>query len=219
MDSTVQPIRLADEFLDNDRYEMLVQLSPDALYVLQDGHIVYSNVAGVRLLCAESPEALVGLSVAQLLHPAYLAKSEARMVDMLQSGQNAPSVEQKYVRRDGQVIDVEVRSAPFMYGGKPAIQVLARDITARKAAEQALHFSEERHRLVAEEATRAKDSLHHEKIILEMIALDEPLKDILREVCLGIEWMWARYAVPFPCLNSMVSISMWWRRPRCRMAT
>ncbi len=31
--------------------------------------------------------------------------------------------------------------------------------------------------------------MHHEKIILEMIALDEPLKDILREVCLGIEWI------------------------------
>ncbi len=176
-------------FSGDDRYEMLVQLSPDALYVLQDGRLVYINAAGVRLLCGSSAEALMGMPMADLLHPAYLAKAETRIAHMLRTGQQAPSVEQKYVRQDGQVIDVEVRSAPFLYGGKPAIQVLARDITARKAAEEALHLSEERHRLAAQEATRAKDSLHHEKIILEMIALDEPLKDILREVCLGIEWI------------------------------
>ncbi|RJG00700.1 EAL and GGDEF domain-containing protein [Noviherbaspirillum sedimenti] len=189
MVSIQQQLPAADEFPGDDRYEMLVQLSPDALYVLQNNQLVYSNVAGFRLLCADAPEDLIGLPVAKLLHPAYLAKAEARIAYMLKSGQAAPSVEQKYVRRDGHVIDVEVRSAPFMYAAKPAIQVLARDITARKAAEEALHFSEERHRLAAQEATRAKDSLHHEKIILEMIALDEPIKDILREVCLGIEWI------------------------------
>lgn len=189
MVSSEHHILLASDFPSGDRYEMLVELSPDALYVLQDECLVYINAAGVRLLCAESHEELIGLPASKLLHPAYLAKSQARMTQMLGSGQPAPSVEQKYVRRDGQVIDVEVRSAPFIYEGKPAIQVLARDITSRKAAEEALHFSEERHRLAAQEATRAKDSLHHEKIILEMIALDEPLKDILREVCLGIEWI------------------------------
>lgn len=173
----------------DDRYEMLVQLSPDALYVLQDGKLVYINNAGVRLLNAQSVDELLGLPMKEMLHPNYLAKSEARVVSMLSTWQQAPSVEQKYMQRDGKAIDVEVRSAPFMYLGKPAIQVLARDITARKAAEHALHLSEERHRQAALEATRAKDSLHHEKIILEMIALDEPLKDILREVCLGIEWI------------------------------
>ncbi|TCS39664.1 PAS domain S-box-containing protein/diguanylate cyclase (GGDEF)-like protein [Paucimonas lemoignei] len=188
--ASTQNLSLPAETLANDdRYEMLVQLSPDALYLLQDGKLVYVNNAGVRLLKAQSVEELLGMPMADMLHPDYLAKSEARVAKMLSTWKQAPSIEQKYMQRDGTAIDVEVRSAPFMYLGKPAIQVLARDITARKAAEQALHLSEERHRQAALEATRAKDSLHHEKIILEMIALDEPLKDILREVCLGIEWI------------------------------
>ncbi|MBI1891814.1 MAG: EAL domain-containing protein [Burkholderiales bacterium] len=173
----------------NDRYETLVQLSPDALYVLQEDRLVLINIAGAHLLRASSPDDLIGFSLRDLLHPDFLPNSEARVKHMLRTGQSAPTVEQKYLRRDGSIVDVEVCSAPFLYEGKPAIQVLARDITARKAVEEALHQSEEKHRIAALEATRAKDSLHHEKIILEMIALNEPLNDILREVCLGIEWI------------------------------
>lgn len=182
-------VDIPNRLIGDDRYEMLVQLSPDALYVLQDGRLVFINVAGARLLNAETAEELLGLSLTELVHPDFLVRSSARIQRMIDSGQQAPSMEQKYLRRDGSSVDVEVCSAPFIYAGKPAIQVLARDITARKAAEEALHVSEERHRLVALEANRAKDSLHHEKIILEMIALNEPLGDILREVCLGIEWI------------------------------
>jgi diguanylate cyclase (GGDEF)-like protein/PAS domain S-box-containing protein len=177
------------KIIGDDRYETLVQLSPDALYVLQDGRLVFINIAGAQLLRASSTDELTGLSIVDLLHPDYLPNSRARIKYMLDTGRAAPSMEQKYIRRDGTIVDVEVCSAPFLYEGKPAIQVLARDITARKAVEEALHESQERHRLAALEATRAKDSLHHEKIILEMIALNEPLNDILREVCLGIEWI------------------------------
>ncbi|MBS0308982.1 MAG: PAS domain S-box protein, partial [Proteobacteria bacterium] len=180
---------IPNRIIGDDRYEMLVQLSPDALYVLQDDKLVFINVAGARLLHADTPQALLGVSLRQFVHPDFVMRSVARIERMIASGQQAPSMEQKYLRCDGSSVDVEVCSAPFLYNGRPAIQVLARDITARKAAEEALHESEERHRLVALDANRAKDALHHEKIILEMIALNEPLDDILREVCLGIEWI------------------------------
>lgn len=191
-----------NELIGDDRYETLVQLSPDAVYVMQGERLVYINIAGARLLHAHTPNELVGLSLSDLLHPDYLQESRARIVSMLKTGRAAPSVEQKYKRLDGSLVDVEVCSAPFIYGEKPAIQVLARDISARKAAEEALQISEERHRLVALEATRAKDSLHHEKIILEMIALNEPLKDILREVCLGIEWIIGQVCCSISLLDS-----------------
>jgi diguanylate cyclase (GGDEF)-like protein/PAS domain S-box-containing protein len=175
--------------IDDNRYETLVQLSPDALYVMQDEKLVFINMAGARQLRAKHPKDLIGLSINELVHPDYLRQAKTRILKMVKTGQSVPAMEQKYVRRDGSVINVEVCSAPFLYEGKPAIQVIARDITERKAAEEALRISQEKYRAAALEAQRAKESLHHEKIIFELIALDESLDNILREACLGAEWI------------------------------
>jgi len=51
-------------------------------------------------------------------------------------------MEQKIVRLDGKAVDVEAIAIAFVYWGKPAIQVVARDITDRKRAEQALRESQ-----------------------------------------------------------------------------
>jgi len=46
-----------------------------------------------------------------------------------------PPSEEKYVRLDGSVVDVEVNSTPFTTSGGHETQVLFQDITARKRAE------------------------------------------------------------------------------------
>jgi len=45
-------------------------------------------------------------------------------------------IEEQLLRLDGTAIDVEVGASPFIYQGKPAVQVVARDITGRKRAER-----------------------------------------------------------------------------------
>jgi diguanylate cyclase (GGDEF)-like protein/PAS domain S-box-containing protein len=57
----------------------------------------------------------------------------------------------------------------------------SRDVVADKPV------FDDRHQATAVEATQARESLQQEKAILEMIALDKPLADVLREVCLGVE--------------------------------
>ncbi|MBC7513486.1 MAG: EAL domain-containing protein [Herminiimonas sp.] len=170
-----------------DRYQTLVQLSPDALYVVQDGVLVFMNNAGVVQMGARHSDELIGLPLSSILHPDFAEQAESRVQQMLASGLPAGTMEQVYMRRDGSNIDVEVRSAPFLYGGRAAIQVIARDITDRKAAAEALRISGEHHRELAREANRARQTLQLEKHILEMVALDTPLEVVLREVCLMVE--------------------------------
>ena len=170
-----------------DRYQTLVQLSPDALYVVQDDVLVFMNDAGVVQMGASHSNELIGLPLSTILHPDYADRVDERVQQMLASGRPAGTMEQVYVRRDGSMIDVEVRSAPFLYGGRPAIQVIARDITDRKAAAEALRISGEHHRELAREANRARQTLQLEKHILEMVALDTPVALVLREVCTMVE--------------------------------
>jgi diguanylate cyclase (GGDEF)-like protein/PAS domain S-box-containing protein len=170
----------------DDRYEALVKLSPDALYVVQDGVLVFINEAGARQMrCTR--EDIIGLPLSAILHPAFVERGEQRVRQMFETGLPAPAMEQKYLRRDGSVIDVEVCSAPFLYEGKRAIQVIARDITDRKAAEEALRISGENYRVLALEAERGRQRLQLEKRILEKVALDTAIGDVLREVCLVVE--------------------------------
>lgn len=60
--------------------------------------------------------------------------------------------ERKYRRKDGTVLDVEVSGTVIPYQGREAVCAVARDLTERKEAEQALRESEERFRTAFEDA-------------------------------------------------------------------
>ncbi|MES2538273.1 MAG: EAL domain-containing protein [Pseudomonadota bacterium] len=177
----------ADKIIGDERVETPVQLAPDALYVLQDGLLVFVSAAGVLLLRAAGPEELLGLPLSELFHPDFVAQGIASVAYMLDTGESVPAMVQKYLRRDGSAIDAAVFSAPFLHEGRPAVQVIARSISDRKSVEEALRVSHHWHQVLAAEAGRAKKILQHEKTILQMIALNRPLPEVLREICLGAE--------------------------------
>jgi PAS domain S-box-containing protein len=54
----------------------------------------------------------------------------------METGTAVPIMEEKFIRLDGTVIDVELRSAPLLYQGKMAMQAVVSDITERKQAEE-----------------------------------------------------------------------------------
>jgi diguanylate cyclase (GGDEF)-like protein/PAS domain S-box-containing protein len=60
--------------------------------------------------------------------------------------------ERKYRRKDGTVLDVEVSGSVIPYDGKEVVCAVARDLTERKKAEEALKESEERFRTAFEDA-------------------------------------------------------------------
>ena len=53
------------------RYRRLVEMSPDAIIVHQQGRYVYINPAGAKLFGAADPQEIVGRRVLELLHPDY----------------------------------------------------------------------------------------------------------------------------------------------------
>jgi diguanylate cyclase (GGDEF)-like protein/PAS domain S-box-containing protein len=140
--------RKAEERLleSEERYKKLVELSRYAICVSIDGKITYINEAGVRGLAANSSDDLIGRELLDFVHPDYKEQAQNKIDEMVATGIAPPVFEQRLIRMDGAVVDVEVAAIPFTFKNRPAAQIIINEITDRKAAEEKLRRSEERYR-------------------------------------------------------------------------
>ena len=121
-----------------EKYRKITELSPDGIAIEVDNKIVFVNTAGARILGAENPEQLIGTSVTDIVHPDYHQIVKKLMFQLKEEEKEVSLYEQKYIRLDGTVVDVEVGAGFVTYMGKLATQVFVRDISKRKQAEEAL---------------------------------------------------------------------------------
>ncbi len=132
------------------RYRKLIEIAPDAIFVHADWRIALVNPAMLRLFGATRPDELLGHDVLELIAPASREAVRERIRRLYESPQSVSLREIEYVRRDGTPFRGEVTAVSFTFDGRPAVQVVARDVTERRAAELALRRSEERFRSLTE---------------------------------------------------------------------
>ena len=130
-----------------DRYRTLVEISPDAVIIHQEGKITYLNPAALTLFGAEHIHELLGKNILDMIHPDYRgAVRENIKLDL--DGKTSPPIELRMLRADGTSVIVEGRGVKTTINGKSAIQVAIRDISDRKRVELELRENEERLRLL-----------------------------------------------------------------------
>ena len=129
-----------------ERYRRLVQTMPDAVIIHASGKVKFINPSGARLFGFRTCEEIIGLEIINFIHPDYRQLVEERIRLTRDKGEDLPLLEEKFIRVDGSVVDVEVSAINFSINGEAASLVIARDITSRKMAETALRESEERYR-------------------------------------------------------------------------
>jgi two-component system, NarL family, sensor histidine kinase UhpB len=130
----------------HNRYRRLVELSPDGIFIVQDDRLVLVNPAALRLVGATHPEQLLGTSPYDIFHPDGRGEIRQQIATLLTGGATptVPLLEQKIVRLDGGLTDVEVAGTFLDDDQGRAVQLILRDITQRKQTEAALRQSEER---------------------------------------------------------------------------
>ncbi|HNT40195.1 MAG TPA: ATP-binding protein [Rubrivivax sp.] len=120
------------------RYRTLVDTSPDAIFTTLNRRFHYVNPAALRLFGAERPEQLLGQPVLARVHPDSHPVVERRRAELLRSGRAQAPQEERYLRLDGSVVEVEVSLALNSDDGSGMTQAIVRDITERRRAALAL---------------------------------------------------------------------------------
>jgi PAS domain S-box-containing protein len=120
--------------LSETRFRNLIENAPDAIavYPPDDRRIVYANPALASLLGYEVPEAMLGSTMDELVHPEDRPILERRRTRLAESrGALAPQ-EYRMLRKDGTVVHAEIVSMILEYDGKPNVIAFGRDLTERK---------------------------------------------------------------------------------------
>ena len=121
-----------------NRYRLLVELSPDAICVHQDGILTYVNPATVRLVRADSDQQLLGHSIGEFIAEPSLRALRRRVAGLTEPGMASEPTEVRLACLDGSTVLVESVSVRTTWNDQPAFQVLMHDVTALRHAEQAL---------------------------------------------------------------------------------
>jgi PAS domain S-box-containing protein len=126
------------EGLTVDKYFNLIEHAADGIAILQDGVFKLVNTALARISGYDKEE-LLGMPFTNLLTPESQKLTMKRYQARLAGKKVPPIYEIKAVTKDGEVRDIEINAALTEYEGRAADEIIVRNITERKKAEQLQH--------------------------------------------------------------------------------
>lgn len=127
-----------------ERYRTLVEHSPAAILIHQNGIVRYGNQAAAKLFGAASWEEFVGKNALEAVHPDDRNKVIDRVLRMMETGEPAPMEVERFVTADGRVIHVQVAGARINWEGQAASQTIGIDVTEQILAQRELQAQSER---------------------------------------------------------------------------
>ncbi|MCU7494388.1 MAG: PAS domain S-box protein [Ignavibacteria bacterium] len=134
----VTEMKLSEEALlkSEERYRNLVEYIPDTITVICENKIVFVNSSGLSLMKASSMKDLLNKDIFSCIHAHYRSVAEHFMEKILKHESPARANKVKLITLSGETIDAEMTGIPTTYNGKPAIQLVTRDITDLKRQEK-----------------------------------------------------------------------------------
>ena len=127
-----------------ERYRTAIEHSNDGVAIMKGDFHLYVNQKFLEMFGYNHPEEIIGKPLSVAVHP----DDRDRVMEInlkRQKGENVPSkYELKGIRKNGDIIYVEVSATKTTYRGETVSLAYLRDITERKQTEEVLRESEER---------------------------------------------------------------------------
>ncbi len=118
-------------------FRALIEIAPEPIGILRDGHFVFANIAYARVFGYGAVEDLYRIPLVELVQPDEVELLRGRERFMREGGRPPPQIYHAR-RHDGSTFLLESSSVPCEYEGKPAIVTMGRDVSASKMLEARL---------------------------------------------------------------------------------
>ena len=168
-----------------ENFRAIAENSIDSILIaVEKGKHVYVNPKAVELT-GYSKEELLNTHIEDIAHPDEIVNLKERY-DLRMAGKNIlATYETRIVRKDNEIVPIEISAAKTIWKDQPAVMVQVRDITRRKKIEREIKTSlEEKEMLLKEIHHRVKNNL---MIISSLLNLqssyikDKTSQDIFKE--------------------------------------
>jgi diguanylate cyclase (GGDEF)-like protein len=187
--NTLSPPSLSDFLFSQDWTSWIDQHQHDALFLISQEQIVYANAACLSLFHAGCLSKLIGSSYLNLPIQAHIKALLQQAKDRRNLHKTAQAIECIEIEQthSNKKKPFELRIELFQHANAECALVCLRDLEYAPIPQIKEASSPQDTIKIATDnffkSDRSHQALHHEKEILEMIALDNPLSQILQDVC------------------------------------
>ena len=137
----------------SEHHLRFLEFTNTGVVIHRNGIIVYSNKRAAEMAGIDEDDTLSGKEIWQFVSKDFKQIVAARVTELMEQKHAVKPLEEKFIRTDGTLMDVEVFAFPVTYEGSFAIKTIFTDISDRKKAEQLLIESRKQYYTLVENLT------------------------------------------------------------------
>lgn len=147
-----------------NNYQNLLDSSPIGIFI-HEGICIYSNKIAANILEENNPKKLIGKYLIDFIIPEQRQRAIDRMAKAIK-GEQFPFLAYKVKTTKGNIIEVELKTGPFLYNGKPCVQTIISNISSEKKLSKEILRAE-----MAEETNKklTEEIIYRQKIQNELV--------------------------------------------------
>ncbi|RLC62363.1 MAG: hypothetical protein DRI48_09645, partial [Chloroflexi bacterium] len=152
-------------------FEQLVKVLPDGLVITDaEGVVQLVNPTMLRMLAVDEEGDVVGKELLTFVAPQGSAALSTCIRDVVAAAPEATQAETWFIRSDGKRFAAEINARHLTWQGEPAAQIIVRDATERKLAEEKLHaYAQQQTALYTIASTVAASSLKPDELLADAL--------------------------------------------------